>query len=37
MFYARGGNGTRAKQLIDIAAKDPALAEKVAQLREILK
>ena len=37
MFYARGDNAERARQLIEIAAGDPALAEKVAQLRQILK
>jgi len=37
MFYARGDNAERARQLIEIAAGDPALAEKVAQLRQILR
>jgi tetratricopeptide (TPR) repeat protein len=36
-FYAHGGNTTKAKEFIDIAAKDPGLADKVAQLRQILK
>lgn len=36
-FSAQGGNVPHAKELIEIAAKDPALADKVAQLREILK
>jgi tetratricopeptide (TPR) repeat protein len=35
--YTRAGNVDRAKVLIEVAAKDPALAELVAQLRGILK
>ena len=35
--YSHGGNADRANVLIEIAAKDPALSDKVAQLREILK
>jgi hypothetical protein len=35
--YARGGEPEKAKVLIEIAAKDPALAEYVAALRKILK
>jgi tetratricopeptide (TPR) repeat protein len=34
---ARGGNMERARMLIDIAADDPGLADKVAQLREAIK
>jgi tetratricopeptide (TPR) repeat protein len=34
---AQGGNAVRAKSLLEIAARDPALAEPVGQLREILK
>jgi hypothetical protein len=36
-FDAQGGNTLRAKELIEIAAKDPALADKVAILRGLLK
>jgi tetratricopeptide (TPR) repeat protein len=36
-FYAQGGNITKAKELLEIAAKDPGLAEKVGVLRGILK
>lgn len=35
--YAQGGNTARARTLVEIAAKEPALADKVAQLRDILK
>ncbi|MEZ5318035.1 MAG: hypothetical protein R2752_11595 [Vicinamibacterales bacterium] len=34
---ARGGRIDRARELIEIAARDPALADLVRQLREILK
>jgi hypothetical protein len=33
---ARGGNVAKAKALLDVAAKDPALAALVAELRRIL-
>jgi tetratricopeptide (TPR) repeat protein len=35
--YTRGGNLDQARKLVEIAAADPALADVVAQLREILK
>jgi tetratricopeptide (TPR) repeat protein len=34
--YARGGDTARAKTLVEIAAKDPSLAERVAELKRIL-
>ena len=34
--FARGGNQSKAKILVEIAAKDPALAERVADLKKIL-
>jgi tetratricopeptide (TPR) repeat protein len=34
--YAHGGNVDKAKACLDVAAKDPALADKVAALRKIL-
>jgi len=34
--FARGGNPKKARVLLDVAAKDPALASSVAQLRKIL-
>jgi tetratricopeptide (TPR) repeat protein len=36
-FYASGANIPAAKRLIEIAARDPSLAESVAKLREWLK
>ena len=36
-YYATGGNIPAARRLIEIAATDPALAEKVGKLREWLK
>jgi tetratricopeptide (TPR) repeat protein len=36
-YYATGGSIPPAKRLVEIAATDPALAEKVAKLREWLK
>jgi tetratricopeptide (TPR) repeat protein len=35
--YARGGNLDKARFLVDIAAKDPSLAQRVDDLRKILK
>jgi tetratricopeptide (TPR) repeat protein len=35
--YARGGDVTKARPLLDIAAEDPALADRVKQLRDIIK
>jgi hypothetical protein len=35
--HARGGNVARARELVEVAAGDPALAERVKQLRDILK
>ncbi len=35
--YARGGEPEKARVLVEIAAKDPALADHVAALRKILK
>jgi tetratricopeptide (TPR) repeat protein len=35
--YAHGGSADRARPLVEIAAGDPALADMVSQLREILK
>ena len=35
--HTRGGNIARARELIEVAAKDPALADLVGQLREILR
>lgn len=34
--YARAGNPTKAKALLDIAARDPSLDARVAELRKIL-
>lgn len=34
--YARGGNAAKAKALLEVAAKDPSLAARVAELRRIL-
>lgn len=34
--YARGGNVAKAKGLVEIAAKDPALDSRVAELRRLL-
>ena len=34
--YARGGNVERARPLIDVAARDPALAPRVADLRKAI-
>ena len=34
--YARGGNVVKAKSLLDVAAKDPALEPRVAELRKLL-
>jgi hypothetical protein len=34
---AHGGAVDRARQLVEVAAKDPALADKVAQLRDLIK
>jgi tetratricopeptide (TPR) repeat protein len=34
---ARGGNIARAKELVEVAARDPALSDLVRQLREILR
>jgi hypothetical protein len=34
---AHGGHSVRAKKFLEIAAKDPALADLVRQLREILR
>jgi tetratricopeptide (TPR) repeat protein len=36
-YYATGGNIPAAKTLVEIAAKDPDLAEKVGKLRDFLK
>ena len=36
-FYAQGGNLAKASVLIEIAAKDPGLADRVLALRAILK
>jgi hypothetical protein len=36
-YYATGSNIAPAKRLVEIAATDPALAEKVNKLREWLK
>jgi hypothetical protein len=35
--YARGGDVTQARPLLEIAAEDPALADRVKQLRDIIK
>jgi tetratricopeptide (TPR) repeat protein len=35
--YARGGDLAKARPLLDIAAEDPALADQVKQLRDIIK
>ncbi len=35
--FAHGGNIDKARLLIEVAAQDPALAEKVGQLRDIIK
>jgi tetratricopeptide (TPR) repeat protein len=35
--YARGGDLSKARSLLDIAAEDPALADRVRQLRDIIK
>lgn len=35
--YAQGGNLEKARTLLDVAANEPTLADKVAQLRDILK
>lgn len=35
--FTRGGDIPRAKELIEVAAKDPALGSLVAQLREVLR
>jgi tetratricopeptide (TPR) repeat protein len=35
--YARGGDVTKARPLLDVAAEDPALADRVKQLRDIIK
>jgi tetratricopeptide (TPR) repeat protein len=34
--YAQGGNVVKARELLDIAAKEPALADRVGQLRKII-
>lgn len=34
--FARAGNPAKAKALVEIAAKDPALADRVAELRRLL-
>jgi tetratricopeptide (TPR) repeat protein len=34
--YAHGGNVDKARTLLDVAAKDPGLADKVEQLRKII-
>ena len=34
--YARGGNVAKARTLLDVAAKDPALEPRVAELRKLL-
>ena len=34
--FARGGNQTKARVLVEIAAKDPSLADRVADLKKIL-
>lgn len=34
--YARGGDAAKAKTLLEVAAKDPALSARVAELRKIL-
>jgi tetratricopeptide (TPR) repeat protein len=35
--YARGGDVIKARPLLDVAAEDPALADRVKQLRDIIK
>jgi hypothetical protein len=35
--YARGGDVATARPLLEVAAEDPALADRVRQLREIIK
>ena len=35
-FYARAGNVDKARPLLEIAAKDPALAARVAELRKLI-
>lgn len=35
-FHARAGNVDKAKPLLEIAAKDPALAERVAELKKLI-
>jgi tetratricopeptide (TPR) repeat protein len=35
--YARGGDVVKARPLLDVAAEDPALADRVKQLRDIIK
>lgn len=35
--FTRGGNIPRARELVEVAARDPALADLVSQLREILR
>jgi tetratricopeptide (TPR) repeat protein len=35
--YAQGGDLAKARALVDIAARDPSLADRVAQLRQIIK
>lgn len=37
MHFARGGDLTQAKAYLDIAARDPALADRVKNLTEIIK
>ena len=36
-FYTQAGDLVKARTLIEIAARDPGLADKVLKLREILK
>jgi tetratricopeptide (TPR) repeat protein len=35
-FYARAGNLDKAKPLLEIAAKDPSLADRVAELKKLI-
>src|SRR5579864_1555234 len=35
--YARGGDVAKARPFLDVAAEDPALADRVRQLRDIIK
>ena len=34
--YARGGQVSKARPLIEVAAKDPGLAERIAALRKMI-